>query len=516
MEPRVAISCNHLKFTYFEESRPILDDVTLEIPEGSITVLMGSSGCGKSTLAAVLCGLLPENGGFLTEGTINLFGQPLKEMNPSKRAAFVSMMFQNPDLQFCMETLREELYFCMENISIPADEMKKRAEKAAEAMEVSHLLDRPLHSLSGGEKQRAVLTCIYLLDAKCIILDEPFANLDPASVGDMMVWMKKLCKEQGKTILAIDHMSDHWIGTADRFVLLGRGAEILAQAENEEELAKCKEIFEQEGIAYPGIWAETEIAPNENDFGDFGLYLKQLKMPKKPVSTKKRFFARKERIPANLKAKDSLLYEADAWFPQGKITAILGPSGCGKTSLMMTLLNQRKYLGNIEVLEKAGAREVADIGMKGTFEEVGIAFQNPSNQFITQNVTAEVTDGLSRRYPEESQEQIKERAIAMLDTCGLKPYQEFSPFMLSQGQQRRLAVLSVLAAGQKLLLLDEPTYGQDYISSRALMDQVREKVLDEKLTVIMVTHDRGLAETYADVIYNVSEQKLFLETEVAE
>ncbi len=145
-----AISCRNITFRYFEKSKPILEKVSLELPVGEISVLMGSSGCGKSTLAAVLCGLLPENGGFLSEGTIELFGKPL-----------------------------QQLYFCMENISMPREEMKSRAEAAARAIGMEELLDRPLHTLSGGEKQRAVLACIYLLDAKCILLDEPFANLDP-------------------------------------------------------------------------------------------------------------------------------------------------------------------------------------------------------------------------------------------------------------------------------------------------------------------------------------------------
>ena len=216
-----AISCRNVTFRYFETSKPILEQVSLELPAGKISVLMGSSGCGKSTLAAVLCGLLPENGGFLSEGTIALFGTPLKQLSPVERAKEISMMFQNPDLQFCMQTLRKELYFCMENISIPREQMKSRAEEAARAIGMEELLDRPLHTLSGGEKQRAVLACIYLLDAKCILLDEPFANLDPASVQELMMLLRRLCREQGKTIVAIDHMADHWMGTADHFLLLG-------------------------------------------------------------------------------------------------------------------------------------------------------------------------------------------------------------------------------------------------------------------------------------------------------
>ena len=186
MNAKAAIACEGVTFSYFENAKPVLEKVSLSIPEGKITVMMGSSGCGKSTLVSVLCGLLPENGGYLTQGSIRLYGEDLSGMSPDVRAGYVSMMFQNPDLQFCMTTLREELEFCMENIRIPKEEMEERLLLASRIMGTDHLLDRELFSLSGGEKQLAVLTCIYLLDAKCILLDEPFANLDPDGVSRLM------------------------------------------------------------------------------------------------------------------------------------------------------------------------------------------------------------------------------------------------------------------------------------------------------------------------------------------
>ncbi len=503
---QAAIVCENLTFRYFEKSKPVIDKASLTIPAGEITVLMGSSGCGKSTLAAILCGLLPENGGFLTEGSIELFGTPLKQMRVSERAQKISMMFQNPDLQFCMATLREELYFCMENISVPAEHMRERAEQSARVMGTAHLLDRKLFSLSGGEKQRAVLTCIHLLDASCILLDEPFANLDPDAVQEMMVLLRRMCREQGKTIVAIDHMADHWIGTADRFLLLGESGQVLCESKTPEQLKQARPLFREQGVAYPGIWRESRRLPCVDQPSEDGLRLSHVTMPKIPQKPKRR-----RRLRENIIEQDSLLFKGDAIFPDGCITAILGPSGCGKTSLMMTLLKQRDYLGDIAIVENGYVRELRLIDQKGCFDEVGIAFQNPSNQFITQNVTEEVMDGLSRRYARETPEQIKQRALDMLDTCGLRKYQKFSPYMLSQGQQRRLAVLSVLAGGQKLLLLDEPTYGQDYRSARALMDQICARVREESLTVIMTTHDRGLAQAYADVRYQMRGKRLIRE-----
>lgn len=503
-----AIECKGVTFRYLEKSKPILENVSFSLPAGSISVLMGSSGCGKSTLASVLCGLLPENGGFLSEGTIELFGKPLKSLSPSGRAKEISMMFQNPDLQFCMQTLRKELYFCMENICIPPEEMEQRAENAARVIGIEQLLDRPLHTLSGGEKQRAVLACIYLLDAKCILLDEPFANLDPDSVQELMILLNRLCREYGKTIVAIDHMADHWIGTAERFLLLGQGGRVLCQTEAGEELEQAKAMFREQGVAYPGIWQETKLSRCNRNGGGSSIELDGLTMPKVPQKPKKR---RKPMVCATI--EESLLFEGNAVFPAGQITAILGPSGCGKTSLLMTLLGQRDYLGKIEIQTGENSMDMRNMRPVERFAAVGIAFQNPENQFVTQNVTEEVIDGLQRKYPEKTQEELRKLALALLEGCGLKKYQEYSPYMLSQGQQRRLAVLAVLAGGQKILLLDEPTYGQDYRSARALMDQVREQVQKDGLTVLMTTHDRGLAETYADVRYQMRGYQLTREVE---
>lgn len=500
-----AILCQGVTFRYLERSRPILENAALSVPAGCITVLMGSSGCGKSTLAAVLCGLLPENGGFLMAESLELFGRPLGEYSVGERSRAVSMMFQNPDLQFCMDTLRREMVFCLENQCCPPAEMEEKILAAAKAIGVEHLLNRPLHTLSGGEKQRAVLACIYLLDARCILLDEPFANLDPDAVSELMALLKALCRERGKTILAIDHIADHWMGTADRFLLLGKGGQVLLEAEDAAALEQGKPLFREQGVAYPGIWKETAIPALTRESRGNALTLAGFSMPRADRLSRK-----KRALP---EGAECLLQNVEAAVPQGRITAVLGRSGSGKTTLLMTLLGQLAYGGSLRLETEAGSRELRTLREKELFREVGIAFQNPENQFVTQNVTEELLEGLRRRNPKAGEEALKQQALALLDSCGLRPFQKYSPYMLSQGQQRRLAVLAVLSGGQRVLLLDEPTYGQDYTSARALMELVREKVEAEGLTVIMTTHDWGLARCYADAVYHLKENTLCREVE---
>ena len=161
MSADLALELEDVVFRYQEKGRRnILDHTSLTIPAGTLTVLMGGSGCGKSTLAAVAAGLDPENGGFLEGGIIRLYGQDLKTLDPQKRAAYLTVLFQNPDLQFCMNTLREEMRFCLENICIPAGKMDERIDQAAAELGIAPLLDQTLSTLSGGEKQKAALSCL--------------------------------------------------------------------------------------------------------------------------------------------------------------------------------------------------------------------------------------------------------------------------------------------------------------------------------------------------------------------
>ncbi len=512
-----AIVCRNVSFSYFEDESPVIKDVNLEIPAGEISVIMGSSGCGKSTLLSVLCGLLPENGGYLTDGEILTYGVNPQELFLSKRVGKLSMMFQNPDLQFCMSTLREELYFCLENLSVSPAEMSSRAESAARTIGTCDLLDRKLDSLSGGEKQRAVLTCIYLLDADCILLDEPFANLDPAAVHELIALLDRLCRERGKTIVAVDHMSDHWQDIADRFILLGNKARPLKICESRDALRDSLDLFRTEGVAYPGIWEETAVRKAGDAPAPDAVRVSKLSIPRDPsIGRKKRLFGRqrRHRLPVAPIPDESLISNASASFPRGRIIALMGGSGSGKTTFLMTLLQQRCYSGEILLGDDRGdhsLRDLESLREKECFAKIGIAFQNPSNQFITQNVTEEVLEGLRRRYPELPENILEQKAMELLERCGLRESRNLSPYMLSQGQQRRLAVLSVLSAGQEILLLDEPTYGQDYRSARALMDLVLREVHENNLTVIMTTHDPGLTSAYADVIIRLEDKQFTIE-----
>ena len=473
------IKCENLTFRYFENSkRNILDDLSLEFPKGKVTVILGSSGCGKSTLAAVMCGLYPENGGFLEKGSVFIDDKDILSLPFGERCRFITAMFQNPDLQFCMSDLKSEMYFCLENLKVPMEKMDGIIEQTAEKYGVSGLLFKPFALLSGGEKQKAALTCLILLDPEVMVLDEPFANLDPPSTAQYISLLKKKTDEESLTVIAIDHKASNWLGTADYFLLLDEKCRpASAGLIKADELKGKAELLKELGIEnpYEPVKLKAQIYHGKESAFEFA---------------SASVFHDKKHKNKNPQLKDVLL-KAN----KGEIIACLGPSGSGKTTFLLTLLGQKSYEGSIKVHSK----ELSGLKKKELFSAIGIVFQNPSIQFVTTSVQKEIESSL-KMWTDADDAEIEKKATELLESYDLRHYRKFSPFMLSQGQQRRLAVLAMMAGDQDILLLDEPTYGQDERTTKVVMEQAAQRA-DEGTTVIFTTHDRALACTWADRVW---------------
>ncbi len=479
-----------VSFRFFEKSeRNVLNNVNLRFERGEVAVILGSSGCGKSTLAAVMCGLYPENGGYLEHGRVSVDGQDLGGMGYRKRCRVIAQMFQNPDLQFCMKNLREELYFCLENILTPPGQMDGRIFELSRYYGLEDLLDRPFSSLSGGEKQKAALCCLLLLDPKILVLDEPFANLDDVSAEAYLELLRKKVRDEKTTVIAIDHQPGRWLDIADRFLVLGEGGRVVRERIPAEQLLNERETLRREGISDPFAREGEQKTGAAGDRGEIIRFSGAAVFHGRPGSRG----PRRGRGPGQPPA----LLIPDLAVGRGEMIALLGPSGSGKTTLFMTLLGQKAYTGSIRFL----GQELSGLRGKHLFENIGIVFQNPGNQFVTTSVLQEVMTSLKiwRRLDDDAAEK---EADLLLEKYNLRNFRRFSPYMLSQGQQRRLGVLTMLAGGQKILLLDEPTYGQDGRTTSAIMDQMCER-LGEGVTILFSTHDRALAAAYADRVWLV-------------
>ncbi|MCL2865011.1 MAG: energy-coupling factor ABC transporter ATP-binding protein [Lachnospiraceae bacterium] len=433
----MSLSATNISFKYFKDTNTnIIQHFNLSLEKGKITLLTGKSGCGKSTLAYILAGLYPENTGFLESGEVLFEGQNIHALTPNERVPYVTMMFQNPDLQFCMTNLNHELAFCLENIGVPEAKMPALIQNAVRCLDIEHLLGRSFYTMSGGEKQKCALCCIFVLRSQCIILDEAFANIDGESARDIIAMLQKM----NVTVLAIDHNISLWDG------------------------------------AYDNIISMDGSDANKNAFSA------HLHPAGEDILTAEHLSVRDIHYP-----KMS--------FQKGSISAILGKSGCGKTTFFHTLIGQNKYKGKLTLK----GQTMKGLRKKTLFSQCGIVFQNPANQFLALNVFDEILVSVKRWHKEKDEDWQKEKTLALLDLFQLKKYLHYSPYLLSQGQQRRLAVLSMIAGEQEILLLDEPTYGQDFENISNMMKLLVEKA-QHGLTIIFTTHNEHVAQAFAHQI----------------
>jgi energy-coupling factor transport system ATP-binding protein len=452
---RPSIFCGGLTFRYEEGRRPVFEDVSFCVERGETVLLMGPSGCGKSTLAYCLAGLYPEYAGTRT-GELRVEGEDVASLSPNVRAKLVSILFQNPDNQFCMGRVDHEILFALENIVYPGD-MRERARELLRLVGLEWAEAEPIHALSGGTKQKIALAAAMATEAKTLILDEPFANVDPDAGLDWARLLKSL-NESGVTLFVVDHRLDPWRSFLSRVMIMDRDGRV-RETIYPEELESKKSAFTERGLFFGNGLPEGLARPSPP--------------PAPPENAV---------VIENL----SVTYGGKAVFSslsltirKGTITAIIGRNGSGKSSLLSAIAGLIPFRGGL-----------------GVFAKVGLVFQNPRYQFLSLKVRDEIRITLESAGLAGNGGAIGAETDALLAEFDLAPYADASPYVLSQGQQRRLAILSMLAGRRPILLLDEPTYAQDERATFFIMDLLRKRV-SLGLTAIIATHDHALAEAFA-------------------
>lgn len=467
----MSILFEDISFTYGDERKDTVSQFSAAFDRERITILTGPSGCGKSTLLYLAAGIYPHNAGKIRGGRISVNGRNPGEIPPERRCRLVGMMFQNPELQFCMDTVRNELIFCLENIGTPAGEIEVRIAEALDFCDISHLEYRALNSLSGGERQKAMLACLTAIDPEWLLLDEPFANIDETSARAIALKLQELHQRRGMGILAVDHRLDHWLGIADRICIMQNGAIL-----GEEPDAKNPdpEQLERLGVIAPGKAYRSEIPACE--MGETVLTLRGM----------------------SLRHGERTIFEdVNAGFRAGGIYAVLGESGCGKSSLFGALSGLYAYEGEALL----GNREIRKLKRKDR-GAIGFVTQSPQDQFVAGTVRQELLLSLRGRTDAE------EESERILRRIGLWAYRDVSAYILSQGQQRRLGVAALLAYPCRVLVCDEPTCAQDRRNTIELMDSLCREARERRLALIFSTHDRQLAAAYADEIWELKGGRL--------
>ncbi len=471
----MAIELQNISFSFFEESKNLFDSFSAYFDRNDITVLSGLSGSGKSTLLYLAAGIYPSGGGVLRDGRIIAEGEDLSKLETVSKSRIVGMMFQNPELQFCMDTVRNELIFCLENVRTEPLAFEGKMREALAFCGIPELMNRTLHSLSGGEKQKVMLACLVMLDPKWILLDEPFANIDDESAGLIAEKLRELHRERGTGILAVDHRLDYWMGIADRFLVLKDGKLEEAARYGEPDFA---EKMESSGVIVPGR-QYTKAA------GTFVPGAAVLDLKGFTVS----YGDRKIIDGVNLTLRKGVIY------------SLMGESGSGKSTLFHALSGVLPYKGSA-IFHERDLRKMR----RADFGKIGFVTQNPQDQFIGNTVQDEILRSLRKDADAER------KSEEILREIRLWRYREISQYLLSQGQQRRLGVAALLAYDCELLICDEPTYAQDRENTISIMEGLCEKVREMNAAMIFSTHDEQLAKDFSDVRLRLTDGKIYTES----
>jgi len=504
-------------------------DVSFEVRPGEVVLVLGPSGSGKSTLALSLNGLIPHALPAHVTGTIAVAGMPASETSVAVLSTHVAMVFQDPDAQLFTGSVMDEVAFGPENLRMPVEEVLARSEAALRRV---GLWDRRAENpdrLSGGGRQRLAIACALAMGSPLLVLDEPTANLDPAGTEEVYVALADVVADGDRAIVLIEHNLDAAIGVVDRVVVLDQAGRLAFDGPAHEVLRRNADVLLAMGVwlptatlaalrlrdvGYPldplpltpaelrealpavleGVRRLRTSAPDQANFAASVLMPRTSPDPEAaapasaalssaPLISVSRLTVARHRRP--------VLHDIHLDIAAGSFVAVIGANGAGKTTLVQAIAGVvPPPRGRVRVADldpgRASPRELS--------ARVGFVFQNPEHQFIAHTVFDELAHGMRLRHAPEAE--VQERVRGMLDRFGLADKADAHPFLLSGGQKRRLSVGTALIAGAPILVLDEPTFGQDRARADELLGLLQ-TLNAEGTTVLIVTHDMQLVAEYA-------------------
>ena len=481
-ERKPIISFRNFSFQYRAQKRPTLTDINLEIYPGERVLIAGPSGSGKSTLAGCINGLNPFSNPGACTGTLTVDGVDAPHSSLFELSAHVGTVLQDPDGQFIGLTVGEDIAFALENSCTPQDEMHAITRHAAELVGIENHLGYAPHELSGGQKQRVSLAGVMVDQVKILLFDEPLANLDPATGKQAIELIDEIQKKTDTTVLIIEHrLEDVLWRNVDRIVLVNGGT-ILADLRPDELLSGS--LLAENGIREPLYvtalrYAGVDITPDKHPAHVDSLVLDNTDIQKLRdwFTARPRPAAQPEREPL-LEVKglsfgyqkgQQTLRDVSFSIGKGEMVSIVGRNGAGKSTLSKLICGfETPDAGEIFL----NGKPLAEENIRRRAQHIGYVMQNPNQMISKTMIYDEVALGLQRSGLTE--EQIREKVEATLRVCGLYPFRNWPISALSFGQKKRVTIASVLVLDPELILLDEPTAGQDF--RHYTEEQIREKV----------------------------------------
>ena len=502
-ERKPIISFRNFSFQYRAQKRPTLTDINLEIYPGERVLIAGPSGSGKSTLAGCINGLNPFSNPGACTGTLTVDGVDAPHSSLFELSAHVGTVLQDPDGQFIGLTVGEDIAFALENSCTPQDEMHAITRHAAELVGIENHLGYAPHELSGGQKQRVSLAGVMVDRVKILLFDEPLANLDPATGKQAIELIDEIQKKTDTTVLIIEHrLEDVLWRNVDRIVLVNGGT-ILADLRPDELLSGS--LLAENGIREPLYvtalrYAGVDITPDKHPAHVDSLVLDDTDTQKLRdwFTARPRPAAQPEREPL-LEVKglsfgyqkgQQTLRDVSFSIGKGEMVSIVGRNGAGKSTLSKLICGfETPDAGEIFL----NGKPLAEENIRRRAQHIGYVMQNPNQMISKTMIYEEVALGLQRSGLTE--EQIREKVEATLKVCGLYPFRNWPISALSFGQKKRVTIASVLVLDPELILLDEPTAGQDFRHYTDIMEFLR-GLNARGVTVVMITHDMHLMLEY--------------------
>lgn len=491
MNDKMGLELQDVTYCYEGETLPVWKHLSCCFLKGAVHAICGPSGCGKSSVLYLLDGLIPHMYEGKLTGKVLLDEQDITEELPRNRCDKIGFVMQNPESQFCTFTVEEELAFGMENLEISRDIMGKRITEVLEYIGLSGYEKRDLNDLSGGQKQKIAIASVLVTEPEILLLDEPTANLDPVSRQQIFELILRLSKEKHMTIILVEHNVEEIIEYVDHLITFDLQGKVLFDVSGAQVEISYREWIESQQLKK--ISGEYErLEPSQ----ECVLQLEDLSFSYQWQGIRKKY----------INEEDYVLRHMNLQIYKQEFLAITGKNGVGKTTLMRVIFQIfRQNEGEIFLYGKP----VDSYRKKELYRKIGLVFQNPEEQFVTNTVWDEMMFSLKK--VKISQQEKEEKVENMLRRFHLETEKEKSPFVLSQGQKRRLSVASMLLTDQQILFLDEPTYGQDYENRLELMDDM-ETLRREGVTIIMITHDMSLVKQYATREVEIADGHVVSET----
>ena len=510
------IELKDFSFQYKAQSEPTLKGINLTIYEGEKVLIVGPSGSGKSTIGQCLNGIIPNIYKGTSSGQFLIRGKEAFDLSIYEKSHLVSTVLQDTDGQFIGLSVAEDLAFALENDMVELESMKSRVHTWAERLDLSKLLDHRPQDLSGGQKQRVSLAGVLIDESPILLFDEPLANLDPKSGQDIIDLIDQIHEEQGTTTIIIEHrLEDVLYRPVDRIVLINQG-QVLFNGQPDELLRTT--LLAENGIREPLYL--TTLRQLGQDISKLPYLYNVGKLPLEDVSVdiptpnfekgaEAETILELGHLNFAYREGQPILKDLSLTIPKGQRLAIVGKNGAGKSTLAKAICGfihtEGTYFSKGEDIKQESVKERA--------ERVGYVLQNPNQMISTNMIFDEVALGLRLRGV--SEEEIKERVYQALKTCGLYEFRKWPISALSYGQKKRVTIASILVLGPEILVLDEPTAGQDqrnYTEIMEFLDSLQKK----GHTIVMITHDMQLMLDYSDRAIVVTDGQIIADLSPAE